>query len=176
MRRNCIPEATLRELYNKNWPNSSILRNIDRGEQNKFHLSNSHLICKSFNSRLAQTRIVYTSMWRLIGRSGQHSSQLPSRPHLLLSLPLFLPFLHLDLGVQSQSCRSCAQLNKKGSQRICTGFKNQMYVCTTFMMWACRCCHCQIPRRRIYNCICPLIENANNKSDGQLRQAERSPL
>ena len=30
--------------------NSSDLRNVDSGEQKKFHLSNSHLICETFNN------------------------------------------------------------------------------------------------------------------------------
>ena len=69
MRRNCIPEPSLRVLYNKNWPNSLILRNIDSGEQNKFNLSNGHLICKSFNSQHAKTPVVYISAWTFILRT-----------------------------------------------------------------------------------------------------------
>ena len=76
MRRNCIPEPSLRVLYKENWPNTSILRNIDSGEQNKFHLSNGHLICKSFNSQLAKTPIVYISPWRFIPRTASEQSSL----------------------------------------------------------------------------------------------------
>ena len=42
-----------RDCFTKKIDHSSILRNIDRGEQNEFHLSNSHLIWESYNSQLA---------------------------------------------------------------------------------------------------------------------------
>ena len=69
----------LRVLYNKNWPNSLILRNIDSGEQNKFNLSNGHLICKSFNSQHAKTPVVYISQWTFIPRTVDGPTR-PLRP------------------------------------------------------------------------------------------------